>query len=52
MVIFMGHALLLGSIGLNVNNVAYTIGDKVGRHLDRAMFCKDIVQQPPAYPKT
>ena len=38
MVELVGHALLLSSIGLNVNNVANAEVDEVRRHLDGAML--------------
>lgn len=38
MVEFVGHALLLSSISFNVNDIANTVVDKVGRQLYGAML--------------
>ena len=38
MVVLTGHALLLCSIGLDVDDVANTVVDQVGRQFDWAMF--------------
>ena len=41
MVEFMGHTLLLGGIGLDVDNIANAVVHKERRQLDRAMFCNN-----------
>lgn len=38
MVVFVGHTLLLGGVGLDVNDIAYMVVDEEGGHLDGAMF--------------
>ena len=38
MVVLVGHALLLSSIGLDVNDIAYPVRNEVGGQLDCAMF--------------
>lgn len=40
-VVLVGHALLLGSVSLDVNDVTNTVVDKVGGELDGAMFWKN-----------
>jgi hypothetical protein len=39
MVVFVRHAFLLRGVGFDINNIADTIGHKVRRHLNEAMFC-------------
>jgi len=38
MVVFVGHTLLLGSIGLDVNNVTNLVVYEVSGELDGSMF--------------
>ena len=42
MVVFVGHTLLLGSVGLDVNDITDMVGDEVCREVDLTMFCKII----------
>lgn len=37
-VVFVGHALLLRSVSLDVNNVSYMVVDEESGHLDGAML--------------
>ena len=37
MVVFMGHTLLLGSVGLDINDISDAVGNEVGGHLHGAM---------------
>jgi hypothetical protein len=37
-VVLVRHTLLLGGIGFNINDVAYTVGDKERRQFNGAMF--------------
>ena len=45
MVVFVGHALLLGSVGLDVNNVTNPEVNEVCREFDVALLCKSEVIQ-------
>lgn len=44
MVVLMGHALLLGGIGLNVDNIADPVRNQVSREFDGSMLCTLNVQ--------
>ncbi len=39
MVVLVGHALLLRSIRLNIDDVPDAVGGEVGRQLDGAVVC-------------
>jgi hypothetical protein len=39
MVVFMGHALLLGRVGLNVDDIANAVRDEVCRQFHGTMLC-------------
>ena len=41
------HTPLLGSVGLDVNDVADTVGDEVGRQMNGTLFCKRHISQSP-----
>lgn len=49
MVVLVGHALLLCSVCLDVDNVTYTISDEVRGHLDGAMVYTTLIYS--AFPK-
>ena len=43
MVVFVWHTLLLGSIGLDVDNVTNPVVDEVRREFDETLLCKSQV---------
>ena len=45
MVVFMWHALLLGSVGLDIDDVTNPEVDKVCREFDETLLCKSEVSQ-------
>lgn len=45
MVVFVWHALLLGSVCLDVNNVTDLVVDEVCREFDEALLCESKVGQ-------
>jgi hypothetical protein len=38
MVIFVGHALLLRSVGLDINDISYMVVDEESRQLNGTVF--------------
>lgn len=48
-VVFVGHTLLLSRIGLNINDIADTVGDEVRRQLDGTMLCNTRQSSTTAY---
>ena len=45
MVVFVWHTLLLGSVGLYVNNVTNLVVKEVRREFDKTLLCKPEVSQ-------
>jgi len=45
LVIFVGHALLLGSVGLDVDDVTNPVVNEVRRKFDETLLCKSKVCQ-------
>jgi len=39
MVVFVGHALLLSGVCLDIDDISYVVVHEEGGHLDGAMFC-------------
>ena len=39
MIEFVRHALLLSGVGLDIDNVSYSISDEVGGQLNGTMLC-------------
>jgi len=45
MVVFVWHALLLGSVSLDVDNVTNPVVKEVCREFDKTLLCKSEVSQ-------
>ena len=45
MIVFVGHALLLGSVGFDVDNVTNPVVKEVCREFDETLLCKSEVSQ-------
>lgn len=45
MVVFMWHALLLGSVGLDIDDITNPEIDEVRREFDETLLCKSQVSQ-------
>ena len=45
MVVFMWHALLLGSVGLDIDDITNPEIDEIRREFDETLLCKSQVSQ-------
>jgi len=45
MVVFVWHTLLLGSVGLDVDNITNPVVKKIRREMDKTLLCKSEVNQ-------